>query len=120
MNKKSKQGFILVEILVSLLVFSVGVLLLIQSLSNITKSNQNIRDNYFAMLLIDNLLNRLYAKEIIAPLGIESMSNKDFTWQIDYSNSLEGLKEILLKVNWQSKGKDYSAELKHQIIVVEQ
>ena len=119
MDKKSRQGFILIEILVSLLVFSVGVLLLVQSLSNIIKSNQHIRDNYFAMLLMDNLLNRLYAKEPIALTGIESMSNKNFAWKIDYSNSPEGLKEILVKVNWQDKGRDYSADLKHQIIIVE-
>lgn len=120
MKKKSERGFILIEILVSLLIFSVGVLLMVQSLSAITKSNQHIRDNYFAMLLIDNLLNRLYAGEIIASTGSESMSSKDFSWQIDYSNSLEGLKEIWLKVNWQYKGKNYSADLKHQIILVEQ
>ena len=116
MKKKSAQGFILIEILVSLLVFSVGVLFLVQTLSSITQSNQHIRDNYSAMLLIDNLLNRLYAKEPIAPQGIQNIQGKDFTWEIDYSSTLEGLKQIILKVNWHSKARDYSAVLEHQIV----
>ncbi len=116
MKKKSAQGFILIEILVSLLVFSLGVLFLVQTLSAITQSNQHIRDNYSAMLLIDNLLNRLYAQETIAPQGIQAIQGKEFTWQIDYRTTLEGLKQILVKVSWHFKTRDYSAVLEHKII----
>jgi len=116
MEKKSAQGFILVEILVSLLVFSLGVLFLVQTLSSIIQSNQYIRDNYSAMLLIDNLLNRLSLKETIAPCGIQNIQNKNFTWGIDSLTTLEGLKLVILKVNWHSKLRDYSTVFKYQII----
>jgi type II secretory pathway pseudopilin PulG len=120
MAKNLTKGFILIEILVSILIFSAGVLFLIQSLSGITRSNQQISDNYYSLLLIDNLFNRLASGEILASTGTQTISNKIFIWQIDYSNSLEGLKEIMVKVNWLSKGKIYSANLKQQIILVEQ
>ncbi|MBU1043222.1 MAG: hypothetical protein KJ915_02350 [Candidatus Omnitrophica bacterium] len=118
MRKKTAQGFILIEILISVLVFSIGVLFLVQTLSAITQSNQHISDNYSAMLLIDNLLNRLYAREVIAPIGIQSFQGKDFSWEIDYSNSLDGFKQVVLRVKWMRKAREYSAELKHKLIVL--
>ncbi|MBU1087758.1 MAG: hypothetical protein KKD05_09630 [Candidatus Omnitrophica bacterium] len=119
MKQKTAQGFILIEILVSVMVFSVGVLFLVQTLSQITKSNQHISDNYNAMLLIDNLLNRLSSQEVLAASGTEPIQDKAFAWQIDYSNSLEGLKQVILRVTWQTKAREYSAELKHKLIVLE-
>jgi len=116
MKRKKYQGFILIEILVSLLVFSVGVLFLVQTISSIVQSNQHIRDNYSAMLLINNLLNRLYAKEIILPQGVKTIQGKDFNWDINYQITLEGLKQIFFKVRWQSKAIEYSAVMEHQII----
>lgn len=109
------NAFILIEILVALLILTVGVLFLIQALSTITRSNTRIRNNRLAILLIDNLYNRIYSGEEIMP-GEISLNNKSFIWNIDVKNKEELLKNLIINVTWQRGKTEHKFSIEHTII----
>ena len=114
---KKNKGFILIEILVSLLLLSVGILFLIRSLSTITKSNSQVRDNRLAYLLIDNIYNSLYSQEQITP-GIVLLDGKEYLWDFTVNNTGDGLKHLAINVTWGKNNLSSAATLAHTVIDV--
>ncbi|MCK5494518.1 MAG: hypothetical protein KAJ14_15520 [Candidatus Omnitrophica bacterium] len=112
---KSHKGFILIEILVSLLLFTAGILFLVKSLSMITKSNKQIRENRLAYILIDNVYNQLYSGEPVYP-GKVILDNKEFFWDLAVNNTGDGLKHVALNVTWGKNNTVSSASLYHTVI----
>jgi type II secretion system protein I len=110
-----QKGFVLIEILVSIVLLSAGILFLVQSLSLITKSNSQIRNNRLAFLLIDNIFNRLYSNEQISP-GKVILNNQEFDWELQTSNSSDALKQITLKVTSQTANTTVTTQLSHPVI----
>ncbi len=121
MSSRSKKaaGFILIEILVSLLILSAGILFLVRSLSAITKSNQQIRNNRLAYLLIDNIYNRLYSGEQILP-GKVVLNKKEYLWDFSVNNTDDRLSHLTIKVTWGKNGTSSAASLSHATIDVKQ
>lgn len=114
--KKTKKGFILLEILVAMAVLSAGVLFLVQALSLIVRSNQLVRKNQFAALLIDNIYNRFYSQEDL-PLEDEiTFMEQPFRWEADISLVEERLKKIMLRVSWQERNKPFYIEISRLVI----
>ena len=118
-NTKKTKGFILIEILVSLLVLSAGILFLVKSLSMITKSNSQIRNNRLAYIVIDNIYNRLYSGDTIQPAKI-LIDQKEFSWDYTITNPAEKLKNIIVKVTWGAENSYSSASLSHSAIDLQQ
>ena len=108
------------EILTSLLIFSLGIVILIQSLSNVIRSSQDIRDNYKAMLLIENILNRMISDEELALTGQQIIQEKVFNWQIESASSAEGLKTITVTINWKSGSRSKQTVFEQKIIAFNQ
>ena len=116
---KKTAGFILIEILVSLLLLSAGILFLVSSLSEITKSNSQIRNNRLAYLLIDNIFNQLYSGEQILP-GKVLLDKKEYLWDFTENNTDDGLKHLTINVIWAKNGTSSAASLSHSTIDVKQ
>ena len=121
MSKKTKKlkGFILIEILVSLLLLATGILFLINSLSVITKSNRRIRSNRTAYMLIDNVYNQLYSGEYIPP-GKVSLDNQEYFWSLTVNDTGDGLKNLVVNVKWGKGSLTSTAGLSHSAIDVRQ
>jgi len=117
MNAKAKktEAFILIEILVSLLVLSAGILFLVRSLSTITKSNRQIRNNCLAYLLIDNIYNQLYSGEQILP-GKVILDKKEFFWDFTGNITDDRLKDLTIKVTWGKNSSSSAASISHSTI----
>ncbi|MFH1094283.1 MAG: prepilin-type N-terminal cleavage/methylation domain-containing protein [Candidatus Omnitrophota bacterium] len=116
---KKNNGFILIEILVSLLLLSAGILFLVQSLSMITKSNQQIKNNRLAYLLIDNIYNQLYSGERILP-GKVILDKKEYFWEFTVDNTSDILKHLTITVNWDTNTSSSTASLTHSAIGINQ
>ncbi len=112
---KNTPGFILIEILVSLLLMTTGILFLINSLSTITKSNHKIRNNRLAYTLLDNVFNQLYSGEAIIP-GKVVLNNKEFFWDFAENKTDDGLSHILINVSWGKNNSASTASLSHTTI----
>ncbi|MFH1459554.1 MAG: type II secretion system protein [Candidatus Omnitrophota bacterium] len=95
---RKEKGFILLEILISIVVFSAGILFLVQSLSMIIKSNKKLIANSYAYNTIDNLLNRLQVQglELVKVSGNNIAEN--LNWQINLNSQDEWLKEIVVEI----------------------
>lgn len=115
MKRKKDNAFILIEILVSLLLLTSGILFLIKSLSMITKSNQQLRNNRLAFILIDNIYNQLYSQEPIIP-GKVILNNKEFFWDFTVNNTGDGLSQLSVNVQAGTEGNSSVATLDHSII----
>ena len=121
MNPRAKKadGFILIEILVSLLILSSGILFLVRSLCMITKSNSQIRNNRLAYLLIDNIYNQLYSGEQILP-GKVILDKKEYLWDLTVNNTGDRLRHLTINVTWGKNGSSSAAGLSHTTIDVTQ
>lgn len=109
-----KKGFILIEVLVAFLILSTGILFLIQALSGILESNQQLRNNRLAFLIIDNTYNRLYSHENFEGQR-EMLDGINFYWDIDTEKINEALSQITVKVSYQNKNKLTNASLSHVV-----
>jgi type II secretion system protein I len=118
MKKNIYTAFVLIEILTSLVIFSISIVFLVQGLSQITKSDQNIRDNSKAMLMAENLLNRIYAGEQVSPSGSQEISGRIFKWEIADQDDLNGLKNLIIKISWTARFIDYKFDFVHKILQI--
>jgi len=114
MSIKEKNGFILMEILVAMVILSGTILFLIQALSNILESNRQVRNNQLAFLTIDNIYNRLYSQEAVKNQDIIINGTK-FHCDIDKEKIKENLSQITVKITWPDKSKFKSQSLSHRI-----
>ncbi|MFH2139094.1 MAG: prepilin-type N-terminal cleavage/methylation domain-containing protein [Candidatus Omnitrophota bacterium] len=96
---KKKPGFILLEVLVSLVILTAGILVLIRSLSNIVKSNTIIQTNTVAVLLVDNLFTRIDSDEKIDDENSMEILGKQFFWQQQTTTIKDDLKKMMLTVS---------------------
>ena len=118
-KQKKHNGFILIEILVSLLLLASGILFLVRSLSMITKSNHQLRNNRLAYILIDNVYNQLYSGEQILP-GMVIIDDKEFFWDLTVNNTGDGLRHLTVNVSSGVGETSTSVSLSHSIIDVNQ
>jgi len=110
------NGYILIEILVSLVIFAAGILFLIQALSRITRSNLQLRNNQIAVMLIDNMFNRLYSGEEFSERNDTTVSGKVFSPSIDITTLTDNFKKVSIKVSWQERRRTISTSFTHVMI----
>ena len=100
--KKSK-GFLLLEVMVSVSILSLGVLLILNSFIRPMRAMEFSKDYFRAGLLLDQKVFELYNSDIQegCSKGAFSGFNEKFFWEMDVSK-----KEINLKVFWNEKDKE--------------
>ncbi|MBI4845716.1 MAG: hypothetical protein HY810_04485 [Candidatus Omnitrophica bacterium] len=101
------SGFILLEILVSLVILTVGIFFLIQSLSFIITSNDYVRCVQIAPNIADNVLNRLSSGEIFLLHGEETFFEKKFVWDCHTFDIADGAEGVSVTVSWEGRKKTF-------------
>jgi len=116
--KDCGKGFVLLEVLVSLLVFSIGIVFLIQSLAHLIQSSKTVRENQIAYHIIDNALNRFYSRELDGPSGQTSIAGDDYSWELDDYSSSPLMLALKLKVQLSGSWDARSIVFEHSVMDV--
>lgn len=113
------KGFILLEVLVSLIVLTTGILFLMQTLSGIVRSNQMVKENALAVLEVDNIFNRITAKEDI-DIALPGLLDDDkFSIRREIVGVSSFLKEMMIEIQWKDRSNVKSVKYNRSIIDVE-
>ena len=108
-KRKRNKGFLLVEVMVSISILSIGLLLVLNSFFRSIKAVEVSRDYFKAGLLLENKIYELLNKGTEEGVWEGSFDdfNKRFSWNLDVRKIEEGpLNEINLKVSWGGKDKE--------------
>ncbi len=108
-KRKINKGFLLVEVMVSISILSIGLLLVLNSFMRSIKAIELSRDYFKAGLLLENKIYELSNKDTEEGVleGSFDDFNKRFSWNLDVRKIEESpLNEINLKVSWGGKDKE--------------
>jgi len=108
-KRKRNKGFLLVEVMVSISILSIGLLLVLNSFFRSIKAVEVSRDYFKAGLLLENKIYELLNKGTEEGVWEGSFDdfNKRFSWNLDAGTIEESpLNEINLKVSWGGKDKE--------------
>ena len=64
MKKQKNRGIVLLEILMAIGIFSVGVVFLVQSLATLVRHERRVRQQTMASILAENILDRVFSGEL--------------------------------------------------------
>ncbi len=101
----NKSGIILLEIIVSLLVFALGIVFIIQGLSRVVTNNRGLSDRSLAVTAGGNFFTEVEAG-IRGPEEDENYKSYGREFRLKSESSvLEGdLRKIRLEIAWQERG----------------
>jgi len=108
-KRKRNKGFLLVEVMVSISILSIGLLLVLNSFFRSIKAVEVSRDYFKAGLLLENKIYELLNKGTEEGVWEGSFDdfNKRFSWNLDARTIEESpLNESNLKVSWGGKDKE--------------
>ncbi len=108
-NRRKCEGFLLLEIMISVLILSIGVLLVLDSFVDPIRATELSRNYFKAGLLLEEKLLELYNSDIEEGILRGEFSDFDnrFSWDMDVIKLEDGFcKEISLKVLWREKDKE--------------
>lgn len=108
-NKQKSRGFLLLEIMISISVLSIGILLILNSFVNLIRSIELSKDYFKAGLMLEEKLTEVYNSDIEEGLSGGEFSGFDnrFSWDMNVIESEDGsCKEVSLKVSWRERGKE--------------
>jgi len=109
-GKRQKcEGFLLLEIMISVLILSIGVLLVLNSFVGLIRATELSKSYFKAGLLLEEKLLELYNSDIEEGMSRREFSDFDnrFSWDLDVVKSEDGFcKEVSLKVLWCEKDKE--------------
>ena len=100
--RKSK-GFLLLEVMVSVSILSLGVLLILNSFIRPMRAMEFSKDYFRAGLLLDQKVFELYNSDTHegCSKGVFSDFNEKFSWEMDVDK-----KEVNLKVFWNEEDRE--------------
>ncbi len=110
--KPSQQGIVLIEALVAVLLFSMGVLALVGLQAAMMKNTEDSKFRSEASFIAQQRLGVLWAhpdtianyiEYASAPTSVSSLPNGTRTTAI---STVSGVSEVTVTVNWQQPGKD--------------
>ncbi|RMG61449.1 MAG: prepilin-type N-terminal cleavage/methylation domain-containing protein [Deltaproteobacteria bacterium] len=129
-EKKEPRGFTLIEVLVSLVILSVGILALLLMQAQSIKANYVSRDLQAATILCEDLLERFRAIDSSSPLitagthdnselgvanPIDESGNAggiySRTWQVTDDSPVQDAKTIVVTVTWTKKSISHSVQM---------
>ncbi|MFA5388441.1 MAG: prepilin-type N-terminal cleavage/methylation domain-containing protein [Candidatus Omnitrophota bacterium] len=108
-NKQGDKGFLLLEIMVSISILSLGIVLILGSLTNLLRAIEFSRDCFKAGLVLEEKMIEVYnsGAEEGSSKGVFSAFDARFSWEMDITGSADGsCKEMNLKVSWRGKNKE--------------
>lgn len=122
---KNQKGFTLVEVLLSVVILTVGILLIAELQITGAKGNKNSKDMSSAVILAESKIEELkdvgfsslidgnFPVGTILPIDPSGASGGIFTrrWKIrPYKNS-SSMKYVVVNVNWADKGRSHTISL---------
>ena len=108
-KKRKNKGFLFIELMLSVLIMSIGFITILNSLISSAKAIEYSKDYFTACLLLENKALEAFNANIKEGLsqGAFSEVNKKFSWEMNAEITEEsgGLKEVSLSVFWGEKNK---------------
>ncbi len=108
-KRQRDKGFLLLEIMMSVSILSIGVLLILNSFVKLIKATELSEDYFRAGLLLEEKLTEVYngyAKEGLSKGEFKDPSNR-FSWELYLAKSEDdSCREVSLKVLWREKDKE--------------
>ena len=108
-NKQKNGGFLLLEIMISISVLSIGILLILNSFVSLIRSIELSKDYFKAGLMLEEKVTEVYNSDIEEGLSGGEFSGFDnrFSWDMNVIESEDGsCKEVSLKVFWRERDKE--------------
>ncbi len=120
-----KRSFTLIELMVSVVIFSIGIVLVLQSFLSVERGYSAAESIARASIFIDEKFSTLEEESIIStgtsPVteeGVFSVKGRDFNWQLNIEpfenqqeqEDIEGLLTANLNVTWIQGGRQRSLE----------
>ena len=106
--RSKKEGFLLVEVLVALVIFSFGIIFVVKAYSTSLRAQRHARYHTLALILAERLQEEIELGLVEDLKGEEEIAKKLFSWQIKTEPlSQEALKEAKVAVSWQERSKKY-------------
>lgn len=108
-KRQKDKGFLLLEIMISISVLSIGVLLILNSFVTLIRSIEISKDYFKAGLMLEEKLIEVYNSDIEEGLsgGEFSGYGNRFSWDMDVIGSADSsCWEVSLKVSWRERGKE--------------
>lgn len=108
-KRQKNKGFLLLEIMMSISILSMGVLLILNSFVKLIKAIELSEDYFRAGLLLEEKLTEVYngyAKEGLSKGEFKDSSNR-FSWELHIVKTEDDpCKEVSLKILWRGKDKE--------------
>lgn len=108
-KRQKNKGFLLLEIMISVSILSIGVLLVLNSFVRLIRAIELSKYYFKASLLMEEKLLELYNSDIEEGMsrGVFSDFDNRFSWDLDVVKSEYGFcKEVSLKILWREKDKE--------------
>ncbi len=111
----NREGFSLVEMMAALMIFSVGVVAMIEVFAVCVRSTGTARDYSRAVFLAQALVEEALAEDALSEgeeTGEFDQELSDGTWErLITATDDEGLYEVYVTVEWQDRGRQRTFEL---------
>lgn len=108
-KRQKSSGFLLLEIMISVSILSIGALLVLNSFVRPIRAVELSKDYFKAGLLMEGKLLELYNSSIEEGLSRGEFSDFDnrFSWDMDAVRSEDGFcSEVNIRVLWRKKDKE--------------
>ncbi|OIO32984.1 MAG: hypothetical protein AUJ70_04220 [Candidatus Omnitrophica bacterium CG1_02_40_15] len=113
-GKKRSSGFLFVELLISVLIMSVGLILILNSFIQSLRAIEYSDDYFKACLFLEDKAFEVYnsdKKEGFSKGSFNDFNDK-FSWELNVAKLEEaGLNEISLKVMWYERNKEHDVPI---------
>jgi len=113
MKNNNNSGFMLMEILVSVAILSIGIVILVQSLSSAIRSNELSGNVVLATLLGQQSLWQIKEKgyDYGVTQGNFGTEYPNFHSEMEAKNLLANLDDIKLKIIWTERGQEKNIQI---------
>jgi len=111
-QEKSSQGFTLIEVLIALCIFSIGILAVATMQISAINGNSSARRRTEAVTLAMDRMERIISQDYagIVAGGPETQNNYNITWMV---MPQPGYKEVDLTVVWSDRGTQRTTTLNY-------
>jgi type II secretion system protein I len=113
-GKRQNKGFLLVEVMISIAIFSISIVLILSSFVRSIRAMELSEDYFKAGLLLEDKMYEVFNSEIQegSKDGTFSDFDKRFSWNLDIERIEEdSINEISLEVLWEQGAKKHSLSI---------
>lgn len=110
-KKKKSNGFLFIELMVSVLIMAVGFTAMLNSFMQSIKAIEYSKDYFKACLLLEEKAYEIYNTDKKEGFSKGSFNDK-FSWELNVAKLEEtSLNEISLKVMWHERNKEHDVPI---------